>query len=69
MTAHGEALRTESNDDINLRIAMARQELKRIKEFDYVIVNRECQLDETVEMIQAIIRAEHHRLKPRKITL
>jgi guanylate kinase len=61
--------RTESPDELNLRIAMARQELKRIGEFDYVIVNRECQLDESVNTILSIIQAEHHKVHPRKITL
>lgn len=56
-------------EEIKLRIATARQELKRIKEFDYVVVNREDQLDETVKTISAIIRAEHHRVQPRKVTL
>ncbi|RPI30010.1 MAG: guanylate kinase [Chloroflexota bacterium] len=61
--------RTESTDELSLRIAMARQELKRLGEFDYVIVNREYQLDETVESILAIIRAEHLRVHPRLVSL
>ena len=60
---------TESHDDLNLRIAMARQELKRIDEFDYMIVNRANRLDETVDAIRAIIEVEHHRVHPRKVTL
>jgi guanylate kinase len=56
-------------EEIKLRIATARQELKRIKEFDYVVINREDCLDETVETISAIIRAEHHRVQHRKVTL
>lgn len=60
---------TDTPEDINLRIAMARQELKRIQEFDYVLVNREQQLDQTVDSILAIIQTEHHRVKHRKITL
>jgi guanylate kinase len=61
--------KTETPEGLNLRIATARQELRRMDEFDYVIVNREFQLDETVETILAIIHAEHHRVKPRKVTL
>jgi guanylate kinase len=61
--------RTESSDELNLRIAMARQELKRIDAFDYILVNRECQLDETVDSILAIIKTEHHRVHPRKVSL
>ena len=64
-----QARQTESPEELNLRIAMARKELKRIQEFDYVVVNREAQLDQTVETIQAIIKAEHHRVHHRKVTL
>ncbi|HEX9028904.1 MAG TPA: guanylate kinase, partial [Anaerolineales bacterium] len=60
---------TETVPDVNLRIAMARQELKRLNEFDYVIVNRDDHLDETVDAILAIIQAEHHRVDQRKVTL
>lgn len=63
------ARKSESPEGLNLRIATARQELKRIKEFDYVVVNREDMLDETVDKILAIIQAEHQRVNPRKVTL
>jgi len=63
------ARRTESREELNMRIAMARQELKRLDDFDYVLVNREHQLDETVDAILAIIQAEHHRVHPRKVSL
>jgi len=56
-------------EEIKLRIATARQEMKRIREFDYMVVNREDCLDETVETILAIIRAEHHRVHHRKVNL
>jgi guanylate kinase len=56
-------------EDLNLRIAMARQELKQITRFDYVVVNRENRLDETVDTIRAIIVAEHHRVHQRKVAL
>ena len=61
--------KTETPEGLNLRIAMARQELKRIGEFDYVVVNREHKLDETVDVILSIINAEHHRVHPRKVEL
>jgi guanylate kinase len=61
--------KTETPEGVALRIATARQEFKRLHEFDYVIENRECQLDETVETILAIIQAEHHRVTPRKVCL
>ncbi len=60
---------TESSDELNLRIAMARKELNRLDEFDYVVVNRAGELEATVDTILAIIRAEHHRVHHRKVTL
>jgi guanylate kinase len=61
--------KTENADSLAIRIATARKELKRVEAFDYVIVNREFHLDETVDIIRAIIEAEHHRVNPRKVTL
>src|SRR4030066_2338131 len=64
-----EQRKTETSEGVELRIATARQEFKRVEEFDYVVVNRECHLDEAVQTILAIIQAEHHRVKQRKVTL
>lgn len=61
--------KTETKEGLTTRIETARQELKQIKEFDYVVVNPDCHLDEAVDTILAIIRAEHHRTIPRKVTL
>lgn len=63
------ARKSETPEGLNLRIATARKELKRLKEFDYVVVNRDDLLDETVDKILAIIQAEHQRVNPRKVTL
>jgi len=64
-----ETRKTETADSLAIRIATARKELNRVEAFDYVIVNREYHLDETVDIIRAIIEAEHHRVNPRKVTL
>jgi guanylate kinase len=64
-----ETRKTETADSLAIRIATARKELKRVEAFDYVIVNRDFHLDETVDTIRAIIEAEHHRVKPRKVEL
>ena len=61
--------RTDTPEDLSLRIATAQQELKRAGEFDYVIVNSDGCLDETVDTVSAIIRAEHHLVKPHKVSL
>jgi guanylate kinase len=63
------ARKTETPEGLKLRIATARQELKRAAEFDYAVVNKQSHLDDTVDDIQAIIAAEHHRVKQRKVTL
>ena len=61
--------KTDAAEDLSLRIATAQQELKRASEFDYVIVNSDGCLEETVQTVIAIIRAEHHRVNPRKVNL
>jgi len=61
--------KTETKDSLNLRIATARQELKKIDIFDYVVINREGKLPETVDIIEAIINAEQHRVHQRKVSL
>ncbi len=63
------ARKSENSEGLALRIATARQELKRIDEFDYVVVNSDFHLDETVDTLVAIIQAEHHRVRPRKVNL
>lgn len=60
---------TETPEALAIRIATTRQELKRVDAFDYVIVNHDDQLDHTVDVVQAIIEAEHHRVKPREVNL
>ena len=64
-----QARRTETAENLSLRIATARQELKRAAEFDYVIVNADGHLDDTVDIVSAIIRAEHHRVNHRKVSM
>jgi guanylate kinase len=64
-----QARKTDTPEDLSLRIATARQELKRADEFDYVVVNADGHLDETVKTTIAIIDAEHHRVSPRKVSL
>jgi guanylate kinase len=61
--------KTESSDTLALRIATARKEFQRIENFDYVIINRDFRLDETVDKVRAIIEAEHLRVQHRKVSL
>jgi guanylate kinase len=61
--------KTEDAQEFELRMATARNELEQAKEFDYVVLNKDGQLEETVDVIKAIIRSEHHRIHHRKVTL
>jgi guanylate kinase len=63
------ARKTETPEELALRIATARKELKRVEAFDYVIINQDNKLDETVDTALAIIDAEHHRVKHREVNL
>jgi guanylate kinase len=60
---------TESSERLALRIQTAKEEMKRIDLFDYLVVNRDGQLDGAVDAILAIVTAEHHRTHPRRVTL
>lgn len=69
LTARLTARRTESEEALRTRLEIARQEMERIDEFDYIVVNRDGQLDETVETIMSIITAEKCRVWQREISL
>jgi len=60
---------TESSVDLDLRIKTAEEELKQLSLFDYVVFNRQGEIDRAVAKIQSIITAEKHRATPRKISL
>lgn len=53
--------KTESDDQLKMRIVTARKELERANEFDYIVVNREDKLQVTVDKVMAIITAEKCR--------
>jgi guanylate kinase len=60
---------TESPEHLQTRIVAAREEMKRMGEFDYVVINREYELDKTVADVMSIIRAEHCRVQSRVVVL
>jgi len=60
---------TETEEKLQIRIETAKKEMSRVSEFDYKVVNPEGCLDEAVEAILAIIKAEHHAVNPRTIKL
>ena len=53
--------KTEAPDQLKMRVVTARKELERANEFDYIVVNREGRLQETVDKVMAIITAEKCR--------
>jgi guanylate kinase len=61
--------KTETSDGLAIRIATTREEMKRLDEFDYVVINREGQQDDAVKQILAIITAEHCRVHRKPISL
>lgn len=54
-------------EELNLRLAKAEDELKRLTLFDYAVVSQKDKLDVAVSEILSIITAEKCRVKQRKI--
>ncbi len=61
--------KTETAAQLEQRIQTARNEMEQIGAFDYVVVNRECELDDAVDKVLQIIQAEHLRVHPRRVSL
>lgn len=61
--------KTEPEDQLKMRIATARKEIRRLELFDYVVINEQDKLDDTCRKIACIIAAERCRVKPREINL
>ncbi len=61
------ARRTESEEALQRRLASAAREMGEMTKFDYVVINREGELDRTAEDIESIIRAEKLRTHPRVV--
>ena len=61
--------KTEGDVDLELRLRTARAEMGQLPMFDYVVVNRDGFLDETVINIEAILLAEKYRYPSRQVEL
>jgi guanylate kinase len=61
--------RTETSDDLELRLKTAAAELKQLPMFDYVVVNRPGEINQAVADIIAIIKAEKCRVAQRELSL
>ena len=69
LIAHLTQRGTESPEQLSTRVKDAYEEMKRLPEYDYLVINREQQLEEAVGSIECIVAAEKSRLRPRKIEL
>lgn len=61
--------RSETEAELAVRIETARAEYDSLDIFDYIVVNEQSCLDRTLDVIESIIEAEHHRVHPRKVQL
>jgi guanylate kinase len=72
MLEQAERLRRRKTEDaaaLAARLRIAREEMRALPMFDYVVVNRTGRLQETVGDILAIFTAEKCRVHPRRIVL
>lgn len=60
---------TESASDLALRTKTAETEIEQLSLFDYIVVNKQGEIDLAVSEIKAIITAEKCRVTPWEITL
>ncbi|GAB2274747.1 Guanylate kinase 3, chloroplastic [Dionaea muscipula] len=61
--------KTESAESLLVRIATAREEVKHVKNFDYVVVNAHGKLDNAVKLVEAIILAEKAKVRQRNAAI
>lgn len=60
---------TDPPDQLAQRLSKLPEEMAFLDLFDYVVVNREGELDRAVDQIIAIMEAEHCRVRPRRVQL
>lgn len=61
--------RNEPSGDLGLRLKKAKQEMKSLPLFDYVVTSLQDRLDEAVSQINAIVTAEKCRVHPKVVRL
>lgn len=59
--------KTETKESLLVRIATARVEVKHVKKFDYVVVNAQGELENSVKLVESIIDAEKAKVQQRKV--
>ncbi|KAJ6725386.1 GUANYLATE KINASE [Salix purpurea] len=61
--------KTETSEALLVRIATAREEVKHVRDFDYVVVNGEGKLDSAVKLVESIIDAEKAKVWQRRAVI
>jgi guanylate kinase len=56
------ARRTETNEEIAGRLETAHQEMKYIRQFDYIVINEQGKPEQATADLQAIVQAERFRI-------
>ncbi|KAE8650366.1 guanylate kinase 3, chloroplastic [Cucumis sativus] len=57
--------KTETKESLLVRVATAREEVKHVKNFDYVVVNADGKLESAVKLVESIIDAEKAKVLQR----
>lgn len=60
---------SEPYEDVALRLEKAKEEIERLRLFDYVITSHQDKIDNVISRIEAIVVAEKCRVKPRVVQL
>ncbi|KAA8548568.1 hypothetical protein F0562_000165 [Nyssa sinensis] len=61
--------KTETKETLLVRIATAREEVKHLRDFDYVVVNAEGMLERSVKLVESIIDAEKAKVRQRNAVI
>ncbi|GFZ21878.1 P-loop containing nucleoside triphosphate hydrolases superfamily protein [Actinidia rufa] len=61
--------KTETKETLMVRVATAREEVKHIRDFDYVVVNADGKLDGAVKLVESIIDAEKAKVRQRNVVI
>jgi guanylate kinase len=61
--------RLAEEKDFETRIRTVKDELIKARDFDYIVINAQNQLQKTIAIIEAIITAEHQKSRQRKLSI
>ncbi|CAN8260301.1 unnamed protein product [Cochlearia groenlandica] len=61
--------KTESREELLVRFARAREEVRHVNSFDYVVVNAKGNLDDAVKRVESIIDAEKSKVHQRIVKI